>query len=115
MGSLEDQDPNKLQANKDSVLPLIRAEAMAATFKALADPTRLRLLSVLFQGEICVNDLAEHVGISQSAVSHQLRILRNLRFVSHRKEGHLVYYHIDDEHIADLFQRSLEHSLHMID
>lgn len=89
------------------------AERMARTFKGLADPTRLRLLSILMNGETCVGDLAQAIAISQSAVSHQLSFLRALRFVSTRREGQQIYYRIDDEHIGDLFQRSLEHSKHM--
>lgn len=93
-------------------LPLVTAEKMADTFKGLADPTRLRILFILFQGEICVNDLAERVEMSQSAVSHQLRILRDLGFVSTRRDGQSIYYRVDDEHIGDLFQRTLEHTKH---
>ena len=74
------------------------AEKMSRTFKALADPTRLRLLSVLLQDEACVNDLADQLSMSQSAISHQLRVLRNMNFVSFRREGQLVIYQIDDEH-----------------
>ncbi|MCJ7696695.1 MAG: metalloregulator ArsR/SmtB family transcription factor [Anaerolineaceae bacterium] len=85
---------------------------MATTLKGLADPTRLRLLSVLLCGEACVNDLAEKLGMTQSAISHQLRVLRDLKFVSHRRDGQQIIYGIDDEHIADLFQRALEHAEH---
>lgn len=93
-------------------LPKETAEKMADTFKGLADATRLRLLFILFQGETCVNTLSERVGMSQSAVSHQLRILRDMGFVSTRREGQSIYYRVDDEHIGDLFQRTLEHTRH---
>ena len=94
-----------------AILSASDAEKMSRTFKALAaDPTRLRLLSVLLQDEACVNELADRLGMSQSAISHQLRLLRNMNFVSFRREGQLVIYQIDDEHIGDLFQRSLEHT-----
>jgi len=96
-----------------TILSLPDAEKMSRTFKALADPTRLRLLSVLFQGEACVNEMADRLEMSQSAISHQLRILRDMNFVSYRREGQLVIYHIDDAHIGDLFKRSLEHSQHI--
>lgn len=96
-----------------AILSASDAEKMSRTFKALADPTRLRLLSVLLQDEACVNELADRLGISQSAISHQLRLLRNMNFVSFRREGQQVIYQIDDEHIGDLFQRSLEHSQHI--
>jgi len=88
------------------------AAGLAETFQALADPTRVRLISALAEGELCVYDLAALIGLSQSAVSHQLRLLRDLRLVKFRKEGRVVYYSLDDEHIHDLFQRGLEHYKH---
>ncbi len=91
------------------------ADLMSSTFKGLGDSTRLRILSILLQGETCVSDLAAMTGISQSAVSHQLRVLRNLRFVSTRREGKQIFYHIDDEHIEGLFKLALEHSYHLHD
>ncbi|MFZ3069798.1 MAG: metalloregulator ArsR/SmtB family transcription factor [Anaerolineaceae bacterium] len=94
-------------------LSLEDADRMAWTFKGLADPTRLRLLAVLLQGETCVSALAESIQSSQSAVSHQLSLLRNLRFVSARREGQQVFYRIDDEHIEDLFMRAFEHGRHI--
>jgi len=89
------------------------AERMATTFKGLADPTRLKILAVLLQGDACVSELAERVQISQSAVSHQLRLLRHLRFVSARREGQQIIYHIDDEHIEDLFMQAYAHGKHL--
>ncbi len=88
------------------------ASKIAQTFKGLGDATRLRLLSILFNGETCVSDLAEQTGISQSAVSHQLRTLRSLGFVSNRRDGQNIYYSIDDEHIEGLFDLALAHSYH---
>ena len=91
---------------------LISAEAaglLAETYAALADPTRVRLISALLPGELCVCDLAAVLGMSQSAISHQLRFLRSLRIVHARKEGRIVYYALADDHIRDLFQRGLEH------
>ena len=79
-------------------LDLETAQRIASTFKGLGDGTRLRLLSILLKGETCVSDLAEQTGISQSAVSHQLRTLRDLGFVSNRRDGQNIYYQIDDEH-----------------
>jgi len=81
-------------------------------FKALSDPSRVRIISALAHTELCVYDLAATLGMSQSAVSHQLRSLRELRLVRYRKEGRNVYYQLDDEHIQDLFQRGLEHVQH---
>lgn len=86
--------------------------AMAESFKALADPTRLRILALLFAGERGVSDLADHLDVSQSAVSHQLRILRNLDIVRYRKDGRKVFYDIADDHVRDILSRTLEHILY---
>src|SRR5215207_1578486 len=92
------------------------ADAMAArlaeTFKALADPTRVRMLHALSHAELCVGDLAAVLEMTESAVSHQLRLLRSLRVVRARRDGKLVFYALDDEHVARLFQLSLEHLGH---
>lgn len=83
--------------------------ALAETFKVLGDPTRVRLLDVLAQRELCVCALAATVGLSESAVSHQLRLLRNLRLVRARRAGRRVFYALDDHHIVSLFQQGLRH------
>jgi DNA-binding transcriptional ArsR family regulator len=88
------------------------ATQLAAIFKALADPTRVRIVSILAQTELCVCDLAATLGMTQSAVSHQLRLMREMRLVKSRKDGRMVYYALDDEHIHDLFRRGLEHIEH---
>ena len=86
--------------------------AMAESFKALGDPTRLRILALLSSGEKCVNDLADHLDVSQSAVSHQLRLLRSLDIVRYRKEGREVFYALADDHVTEVLSRTLEHILH---
>jgi ArsR family transcriptional regulator len=88
------------------------AARLASTFQALSDPTRVRMISALLEHELCVCDLAVVLGMSQSAISHQLRILRDLRLVRSRKEGRVVYYALDDDHIRDLFSRGMEHVIH---
>jgi len=88
------------------------AARLAETFKALSDPTRVRIVSLLAASELCVCDLAAALGMSQSAVSHQLRTLRDLRLVRWRREGRQIFYTLDDEHVADLFRRALEHVAH---
>ena len=98
-------------ARKDLVNNLT-AHHLAQTFQALADPSRVRLISALLNTELCVCDLAAVLSMSQSAVSHQLRSLRDLHIVKHRKEGRIVYYALDDDHIRDLFQRGREHVSH---
>jgi ArsR family transcriptional regulator, lead/cadmium/zinc/bismuth-responsive transcriptional repressor len=85
---------------------------LASTFQALSDPTRVRMVSALMPGELCVADLAHLLSMTQSAISHQLRILRTMHIVHARKEGRVVYYTLEDEHIRDLFKRGLEHIRH---
>jgi DNA-binding transcriptional ArsR family regulator len=84
-------------------------EALADTFGVMGDPTRLRIIHALSRGEMRVGDLAYHIGISPSAVSHQLRLLRAYRLVGHRRDGRAAYYHLQDEHILGLFERALDH------
>lgn len=81
-------------------------------FKALGDPTRIKLIHALLQSELCVHDLTEILNMSQSAVSHQLRFLRNIRIVKRRKVGRTVYYSLDDNHIEQIFALTLEHVKH---
>jgi ArsR family transcriptional regulator len=88
------------------------ASMVAELFGALSDTSRVRIISVLAQGELNVSSLAQAVDISESAVSHQLRGLRQLRLVRARKQGRQVFYCLDDKHIVDLFQRGLDHVLH---
>jgi DNA-binding transcriptional ArsR family regulator len=78
--------------------------------KAIADPTRLRLLSALATSELCVCDLAAVLGMSESAVSHQLRVLRTSRLVTYRKAGRIAYYRLTDHHVTDLLSGVLEHA-----
>ena len=86
-----------------------RVEALADTFRVLGDPTRVRILDALSAGELCVCDIASLVGISESAVSHQLRLLRGMRLVRPRRPGRLVFYALDDQHIIELFKQALTH------
>jgi DNA-binding transcriptional ArsR family regulator len=90
----------------------LTAIRLAETFGALSDPTRVRIVSLLADAELCVCDLAAALGMSQSATSHQLRTLRNLRLVRRRREGRHIFYTLDDEHIVDLFRRGLAHVAH---
>jgi DNA-binding transcriptional ArsR family regulator len=87
-------------------------EEVSEIFKALADPTRVRILHALSHAELCVGDIAFVLGMKEPAVSHQLRLLRGLRVVRARRDGKQVYYTLDDEHVARLFQLSLEHVGH---
>ena len=87
-----------------------RVERTAAIFSALADPTRVRILDALRIEELCVCDLAEVCGISQSGVSHQLRLLRDLGMVAYRREGNRAVYRLADEHLHTLLVQGLEHA-----
>jgi ArsR family transcriptional regulator, lead/cadmium/zinc/bismuth-responsive transcriptional repressor len=82
---------------------------LAETFRALGDTTRVELIWCLSQGELCVGDLAELLGMSQPAVSHHLRTLRNLKLVRVRKAGRVSYYALDDEHIERLLNEGIRH------
>lgn len=84
-------------------------KALAETFRALSDPTRVRIISVLAGRELCVFDLSGMLGITGSAVSHQLRLLRGQRLVKYRKEGKVAYYSLDDDHIRSLMKECIKH------
>ena len=84
---------------------------LAELFKVFGDTTRVKIISALFEAEMCVCDIAELLHMSQSAISHQLRVLRQARLVKHRKEGKVVFYSLDDEHIKTIFNQGLEHIL----
>jgi DNA-binding transcriptional ArsR family regulator len=85
---------------------------LANLFSALSDPTRVRIIALLLECELSVGSIAEQLGMTESAVSHQLRGLRLQRIVRDRKEGRQVFYCLDDEHVADLFRLGLEHMEH---
>jgi len=85
------------------------AVSLAELFKALGDPTRVKILFALLTRELCVCDLAALIGVTESAVSHQLRLLRAQKLVKFRREGKNVYYSLDDSHIEELFAQGLEH------
>ena len=86
-----------------------RVQALADTFRILGDPTRVRIVDALVQGQLCVHEISERIGLSESAVSHQLRLVRSMRIVRGRREGRCVYYTLDDQHVLDLFQQGLRH------
>ena len=84
-------------------------DALSDFFRVLGDPTRVRILDVLSQGERCVGDLAGQLALSESAVSHQLRLLRGSRIVRARREGRMMFYALDDRHVVALFRQGLRH------
>src|SRR4051794_38558944 len=85
---------------------------VSQTFKALSDPTRIRILNLLCCNEYSVNDIAEELNLGQSTVSHQLRFLKNLRLVKFRREGTTLYYSSDDDHIMNLLHQAIDHAKH---
>ena len=87
-------------------------EDLSMLYKVLGDGTRLSILHALSQSELCVCDVAAVLSMSQSAVSHQLRVLKTARLVKYRRDGKQVYYSLDDDHITDLLKTGLEHIKH---
>ncbi len=118
---------NKKQENNDAVCGVIainqkkvkavsklmpketEVDKTAETFKILGDPTRLKLVLALAKEELCVCDLSALIGVSISAISHQLRLLRGMRIVKNRKDGKMVYYSIEDSHIENIISETLVH------
>lgn len=94
---------------KKGLLPERSVAALADTFNVLGDATRVRILDALLRSELCVHDIARLLGLSESAVSHQLRLLRGMRVVRARRDGRLVFYALDDQHVVGLFEQGLEH------
>lgn len=82
---------------------------LAEIFKVLSEPTRVRILQALSTEELCVCDIAAVVETTTSAISHQLRILRTTRLVKSRKDGKMVYYSLDDDHVRNLFEEGIRH------
>lgn len=88
------------------------SQRLARIFKVLGDPTRIKIIQLLALEEVCVCDLASLINMSQSAVSHQLRLLRSERLVKYRRVGKIVFYSLDDDHVERLFAEGLEHIRH---
>ena len=86
-------------------------DAIAELFKGFADPTRVHILSLLAQEELCVTDISEKVALSQSAISHQLRILKQMQLIKFRRDGKNVLYSLADDHVKTILEMGLEHVL----
>ena len=106
---MQESGTSKALAPATKPLAADTVEALAETFRVLGDPTRVRIVDALADRDLCVHEIAERVEISESAVSHQLRLLRTMRIVRGRREGRCVYYTLDDQHILSLFQQGLRH------
>lgn len=96
---------------KKNVTPEIASD-LANLFDSLSDPTRILIISALLEGEIGVSELVDRLGVTKSAISHQLRGLRDKRLIRTRKQGRNVFVCLDDDHVVELFQRGLDHVLH---
>lgn len=104
-----DSDVATIERVRERLMGAPSVDRVAMLFRLLGDPTRVRLLDTLTQGERCVCDLAALAGMSESAVSHQLRLLRAARLVRVRREGRMAYYALDDHHVAGLLHDTRKH------
>lgn len=102
-------DEERVAGVKEKMSPPEALYDLAETFKLLGDPTRVRILHALSIAELCVCDITSLLGSSQSAISHQLRLLRAGKLVKYRKEGKMVYYSLDDDHVRRLLSEGLGH------
>ena len=102
--------PGAISQARASMLPDADLANLADTFSALADSNRVKILFALATTELCVSDLAAVVGISESAISQHLRILRSLRWVKGRREGRVISYSLEDRHVHELLAIELEHA-----
>ena len=87
---------------------------LAELFKVFGDSTRIKILCALFESEMCVYDLAATLNMTQSAISHQLRILKGAKLVKNRRDGKLMYYSLDDEHVKQIFDAGYKHIMHTV-
>ena len=99
----------RVEKAKNSSLSERELDRLALTYRVMGDPTRLKIVLALSGGEMCVCDLAAYIGLSESAISHQLRRLKDQALIKNRREGQVLYYSLDDEHVADLLDIGLEH------
>ena len=102
--------------SEEKTLPIAEkfVQPMADTFKVLGDPTRIRILALLAEGEACVTNIADSLEMTQSAISHQLRLLRHAGLVKFTKTGKEVFYSLDDQHVLTLFAQALDHIKHRV-
>lgn len=99
-------------SNNDKELNEETLVTVAQTFKALSDPTRIRILYLLSQRECSVTEIAEQLSLGQSTVSHQLRLLKNLRLVKYKRSGKSLIYSPDDQHVMSMLEQSIHHAIH---
>ncbi len=102
--------PEAFKKGKEEKIDEKKSQKVSKTFKALADPTRLKILTALSKQELCVHDLSKLLKMSQSAISHQLTVLKNAKIVKFRKKGRRIFYTLDDKHVKKLLQTGIEHT-----
>ena len=105
-------NPHNIMMVKESMPCCNDVQKLSEVFKLLGDQTRIKIIYALSKCEMCVCDITETVGMTQSAVSHQLKLMRSMKLVKFRKEGKSVYYTLDDDHILQLFNQGMEHVRH---
>lgn len=106
-------NPDNIRMVKACMVEDNDALRLSEVFKLLGDQTRIKMIFALSRCDLCVCDIAESIGMTQSAVSHQLRLMRNMKLVKFRKEGKSVFYSLDDDHILQLFNQGMEHVKHV--
>jgi DNA-binding transcriptional ArsR family regulator len=106
-------NPDNIRMVKACMLGNSDALRLSEIFKLLGDQTRIKIIFALSRCDLCVCDIAETIGMTQSAVSHQLRLMRNMKLVKFRKDGKSVFYSLDDDHILELFNQGMEHVKHV--
>src|SRR5699024_1826684 len=109
---MKDQDIDNSNQNTEEDLDEETLFIVSQTFKALGDPTRIRILHLLYQKECSVNEIADILDLGQSTVSHQLRFLKNLRLVKNRRAGTTIFYSHDDEHVIQILEQMIAHARH---
>ncbi len=102
-------DRERVHAARRALQDESTLRTLSEIFKVLGDPTRLKLCLALSRRELCVSDIARLLGLTESAVSHQLRLLKAMRVVKYRKEGKMTYYMLDDDHVEQLIHLSVRH------
>ncbi len=100
---------DRVRRARDEAIADQELERLSSMYKVLGDPTRLKIVMALKDVEMCVCDLSAFLGVSESAVSHQLRRLKDLALVKKRRDGQVIYYTLDDSHIVDLLSIALDH------
>ena len=104
-------DKKKVKEARKNLKDKTKISDIADIFKLLGEPTRLKIILALIKNELCVCDISATIDSTVSAVSHQLRLLRNARIVKYRKEGKMIYYSLEDDHVKNLIEQAKEHLL----